>query len=227
MNAIAERISGPYRFESSFNLTDEHLAQLISIFKTPAQAVNTSLAGRVSTSAVRLTGIGSVIVKHYRRGGMVGHFIKRTYLKWGRTRCQVEYEHLRNASDLGINVPEPIACAYKGQFFYQAWLVTREIPNHQSLANLGFQEKERTETAQKKLLEQLAALIDNRIYHTDLHPGNVLVDADNRVFLIDFDKAAYYRKNKNSLRSKYLQRWNRAVKKHRLPEILFLNDSAV
>jgi len=227
MNATAKRVYGSYRFESSFNLTDEHLTQLISIFKTPTQAADTTLEGRVSTAATRLTGIGPVIVKHYRRGGVLGHFVKRTYLKWGKTRGQAEYAHLRNARDLGISVPEPIACAYTGQLFYEAWLITREIANQQSLARLGSRDEVRTETAQKKLIDQIAILIDNGIYHTDLHPGNVLVDADNRIFIIDFDKAAYYGKSKNSLRRKYLQRWNRAVKKHSLPEILFLNNSAL
>jgi len=227
MNATAERVYGSYRFESSFNLTDEHLAQLISIFKTPTQAADTTLAGRVSAFATRLTGIGPVIVKHYRRGGVLGHFVRRTYLKWGITRCQVEYSHLKNARNSGISVPEPIACAYKGHLFYQAWLITREITNQQSLASLSSQDEKRTEAAQKKLIDQIVNLIDNRIYHIDLHPGNVLVDSENRIFIIDFDKAHYYRKGKTNLQRKYIQRWNRAVKKHKLPETLYLSNTAL
>ena len=201
--------------------------QLVSIFKTPPQAVNSTLEGRVPASATRLTGIGPVIVKHYRRGGVLGHFVKRTYLKWGKTRCQVEYSQLKNARNSGISVPEPIACAYKGHLFYQSWLITREITNQLSLASLSSIDVGRTETAQKKLTEQIIFLIDNNIYHTDLHPGNVLVDSENRIFLIDFDKAHYYRKGKANLQRKYIQRWNRAVKKHQLPDTLYLDGTAL
>ena len=227
MNTIKNKIYGSYRFESSYNLTDEHIAQLISIFNTPTQAVNTTLAGRVSASATRLTGIGPVIVKHYSRGGVLSHFVKRTYLKWGKTRCQVEYSQLNYARHSGISVPEPIACAYKGNLFYKAWLITREITNQQSLASLSCLNRGRTEKAQKELIEQIVLLIGNNVYHTDLHPGNVLVDNENRIFIIDFDKAGYYGKSKSNLRKKYLQRWNRAVLKHKLSETLYLDDMSL
>jgi 3-deoxy-D-manno-octulosonic acid kinase len=55
----------------------------------------------------------------------------------------------------------------------------------------------------------------------DLHPGNVLVDSNSRVYLIDFDKARYSYLNKDKLRVKYISRWRRAVIKHRLPESLW------
>ena len=220
MNTIINQTHGPYRFGSSQNLTDEHLTQLTSVFKTSTQAQNKELEGRVSASALRLKGIGPVIVKHYRRGGLLGRFVKRTYLRCGNPRCQAEYAQLENARGLGINAPEPIAYAYKGYLFYQAWLITREIPNSLSLANLSILDAEQTVTAQKKLIEQMALLIDNNIYHTDLHPGNVLVDSNNHIFIIDFDKAHFYMKCKTNLQKKYIQRWNRAVLKHKLPEIL-------
>jgi 3-deoxy-D-manno-octulosonic acid kinase len=225
MNPAGEKIYGSYRFESSHHLTDKHLAQLISVFNVPTQTGNRTLEGRTPASAIRLAGIGPVIIKHYRRGGLLSHFVKSTYLKWGKTRCQVEYSQLKNARHSGINVPEPIACAYKGHLFYQAWLIIREIPNQQSLARLSLLDAERTASAQKKLLEQINLLLDNHIYHTDLHPGNVLVDSENRIFIIDFDKAHYYMKSRTNLQRKYIQRWNRAVLKHKLPETLSLNPT--
>lgn len=214
---------GSYRFGTSYHLTEEHFGELTSIFNTPplTQNVNIRLSGRVSASSARLTGIGPIIVKHYRRGGLLSYLMKRSYLKWGKTRCQVEYDQLQNACHSGISVPEPIAYAYKGLLFYQAWLITREIPNPLSLANLSILDTERTLTAQKKLIEQMALLIDNNIYHTDLHPGNVLVDSKNCIFIIDFDKAHLYMKSKTNLQKKYIQRWNRAVLKHKLPETLY------
>ena len=223
MNTIINQTHGPYRFGSSQNLTDEHLTQLTSVFKTSTQAQNKELEGRVSASTLRLKGIGPVIVKHYRRGGLLGRFVKRTYLRCGNPRCQAEYAQLENARGLGINAPEPIAYAYKGYLFYQAWLITREIINQQSLASLSSLDPERAEAAKKLLLKQILLLQDKHIFHTDLHPGNVLVDDNDRVFIIDFDKAVNYKGTKDQLQMQYYKRWNRAVSKHRLPEILYIN----
>jgi len=227
MNTTINQRYGPYRFGSSQSLTDEHLTQLTSVFNTSTQGRNKELEGRVPASALGLKGIGSVIVKHYRRGGLLGHFVKRTYLRCGNTRCQAEYSQLENARRLGINAPEPIAYAYKGYLFYQAWLITREIINQQSLASLSSLDPGRAEAAKKVLLKQILLLQDKHIFHTDLHPGNVLVDDTDRVFIIDFDKAVKFKGNKQQLQMQYHNRWNRAVSKHRLPEILYIGNQPV
>jgi len=67
---------------------------------------------------------------------------------------------------------------------------------------------------------QVSALIEHGILHVDLHPGNVLVNPEGRLFLIDFDKARLY-KNSRGLKDKYLRRWRRAVDKHDLPPFLY------
>lgn len=63
--------------------------------------------------------------------------------------------------------------------------------------------------------------MDNRIYHKDLHPGNVLVDENNDIYIIDFDKAGVFRGDKRVLLKKYMERWGRAVTKHSLPQALY------
>jgi 3-deoxy-D-manno-octulosonic acid kinase len=73
----------------------------------------------------------------------------------------------------------------------------------------------------KKLIPQILLLLDNRIYHKDLHPGNVLIDKNNRIFIIDFDKAGLFRGDRQALLNIYLERWKRAVIKHNLPEAIY------
>ncbi|UCF90720.1 MAG: hypothetical protein JSW39_20900, partial [Desulfobacterales bacterium] len=51
-------------------------------------------------------------------------------------------------------------------------------------------------------------------------PGNVVVDLQERVFLLDFDRACVYPGLKNKLRDRYLARWERAVQRHGLPPML-------
>ena len=226
MRATVERTYGVYHFGSSWDLTDRQLDQFIQLFNTPTDTVDSVLGGRSSVTIAYLDGIGSVVIKHYTRGGLIRHVVARRYVKWGKPRSQVEYEILQKVKGLDVNVPEPIAFAYQGRLFYKAWLVTREIKHQQTLAELSCFDEQQARMAMKAVGVQIATLIKNHIHHADFHPGNVLVDRTDRVFILDFDKAYVSRGSKNKLREKYLMRWQRAVTKHRLPEMLIETMSA-
>ena len=72
----------------------------------------------------------------------------------------------------------------------------------------------------ESVIEQILLLIQNGILHVDLHPGNIVIDGDNQVFLVDFDKGKIYQGNREKLKNRYLSRWQRAVNKHGLPNML-------
>ena len=209
-----------YHFGSPSNITDQQLKQLIKFFNLTKNTINSTLGGRTSITVARLEGMGSVVIKYYRRGGAIRYLIKQRYLKYGKTRCQIEYELLQKVRSLGINAPEPIAFAYQGRLFYQCWLVTREIEDHQTLVQISRSNEEQARMLMKAVIKQVSILIKNKILHIDLHPGNVIVGNQNQVYLLDFDKASIFPGGKNALRSRYLRRWNRAIQKHGLPEIL-------
>jgi 3-deoxy-D-manno-octulosonic acid kinase len=209
-----------YHFGSPSNIADQQLKQLIRLFNLPKNTINSTLGGRTSIAVARLEGIGSVVIKYYRRGGAIRYLIKKRYLKCGKTRCQIEYELLQKVRSLGINAPEPIAFAYQGRLFYKCWLVTREIEDHQTLVQISRSNEEQARMLMKAIIKQVSMLIKNKILHADLHPGNVIVDNKNQVYLLDFDKASIFPGKKNALRSRYLRRWNRAIQKHRLPKML-------
>ncbi len=209
-----------YRLGSSFELDEPQLRTFINIFNQPAKANSFVLGGRTAISLREVDGIGSVAIKHYRRGGLMRYFIKRRYFKFGKTRAQREFELLDLVGNLGLNVPEPIAYAHRGRLFYRAWLVTREIHQPLSLVRLSLQDEQKARTAMESVITQISALIQNDILHVDLHPGNVVVDAAGKVYLIDFDKGSVYHGDRQKLKNHYLVRWQRAVSKHRLPEML-------
>ena len=186
----------------------------------PTNTVDSVLGGRSSVTIARVEGIGSMVVKYYTRGGLLRHMVKRRYLRCGKTRCQIEYELLQKVRGLGVSAPEPIAYAYRGGLFYKGWLATREIKQQQTLAELSCADEEHAHIVMKEVINQVAVLIKNNILHVDLHPGNVLVDSGDRIFLLDFDKARLSRRNKDRLRNHYTNRWQRAVIKHRLPKML-------
>jgi len=210
-----------YRFGFSLNLTEPQLRTLTGLFHLPAKTGDVSiLGGRTSVTLAKLDGIGPVVIKYYRRGGLLRYIIKHRYLKLGKTRAQREFELLHTVSNLGINVPEPIAYAHRGRLLYRAWLITREIYQPLSLVRLSLQDENKARQAMESVIEQISILIKNSILHVDLHPGNVVVDQKDRVFLVDFDKGHVYQGNKSKLQDRYISRWQRAVNKHKLPKIL-------
>lgn len=209
-----------YQFGTCTPLTELQMNRLIGFFSQPPPKTNSVLGGRSSVGYHRMEDLGPVVVKHYKRGGLWGRLVRRRYLKWGKSRSQLEFELLLKARDLGINVPEPLLYAHRGRWIYRAWLVTREIKQPQSLARLSLNDEKRTRQVMASVIDQISRLIDHGIWHVDLHPGNVMIDQSDRVFLLDFDKGSLYQRNNIKLRDRYVNRWQRAVSKHGLPEIL-------
>ena len=217
---ILTRTIDSYHFGFSLNLTETQLRSLTSCFKHPEPEGVSVLGGRTSVTPLELDGVGSVVIKHYRRGGLMRYFIKRRYLMFGKIRARREFELLALVETLGINVPQPIVYAHRGRLFYRTWLVTRQIHQSVSLARLSLQDEKKTGIAMQSAIEQISSLIQNHILHVDLHPGNVVVDRAGKVYLLDFDRGRVYHGNRQKLKNRYLSRWQRAVNKHGLPKVL-------
>jgi tRNA A-37 threonylcarbamoyl transferase component Bud32 len=209
-----------YQFGFSLNLTEPQLRTLTDFFPHPAPAGDSLLGGRTAVTPLQLGGIGAVVIKHYRRGGLMRYLSKHRYYRFGKTRAQREFELLEVVADLGLNVPQPIAFAHCGRLLYRAWLVTREIRQPTTLAHLSSQEEKKTGAAMISVIDQISALIQHDILHVDLHPGNVVVDGSGKVYLLDFDKGRIYHGGRQKLKDRYMTRWQRAVDKHNLPKIL-------
>jgi 3-deoxy-D-manno-octulosonic acid kinase len=217
---LQHRTIDSYHFGFYRNLTESQLRTLTASFRPTAPDTVSVLGGRTSVTRTELHDIGAVIVKHYRRGGWLRHFIQQHYLNVGKNRALREFELLQLAAEAGINVPQNVAYAYCGRLLYRAWLITREIRRPLSLVQLSQEDEAQTKEILKSVGRQISLLIQNGIWHIDLHPGNVVVDQAGKVYLLDFDKGQPYPGNKKRLQARYLARWQRAVAKHDLPVCL-------
>ena len=209
-----------YHIGAGIKLTEAHKHQLVSCFEKPGTNADGILSGRAAVSTIQLKDIGPAVVKNYTRGGVIRYFNRNTYLKFSRYRCESEFQLLLFLDRLGVRVPEPIAFTYQGKFFYHAWLITREIQNARTLAEVSRQNPDKARIVMQDLARQLRILVENHIHHVDLHPGNVLVDNENKLFIIDFDKTRTTPQNRHTLQKKYIRRWQRAVLKYQLPAVL-------
>ncbi len=211
-----------FEIGSAEKLSGKQKQSLVHEFQRPPEAARGCLSGRIRPCNIFIEGIGQVVVKHYFRGGILGNLNRRTYLKIGKTRSAAEFETLVHVRSIGVSAPEPVAFAFrkKRPVFYHAWLVTKEIQASETLADLSRTDPARAEAILKKAGEQVKRLIENGVMHVDLHPGNVLVDGNSCVYVIDFDRAKTGIKNRQNLAGLYLSRWRRAVVKHGLPEFM-------
>lgn len=245
--AVVAELRGRYRVKSDLPLTAQQIDEIGSIPTNQAAilsqrlVVNAApstllppgpkhlpvnpfpvkpLGGRTMVYPIQLTGVGSVMVKPYSRGGIIRWMVSNRYLRWGESRAELERCLLRKVRSLGVNAPEPVASITEDVLWYRCWLLSREIEGHVTLADLSLRDQDAALAALEKLMPQLTILINNDILHLDLHPGNVLVKSDDSVWIVDFDKATVNRGSEAKLRDLYARRWRRAVIKHGLPDVL-------
>jgi len=219
LNPIITTYRG-HRIGSRLKLDGVQLEQLTELLEAPQLNSPSKLAGRAPICRGEIDGVGRVAVKTYCRGGLIKRVSRYHYLRTGKPRCRREFDMLIRVRGSGINAPEPIAFAYRGRVAYRGWLMTRELEGPRSLVDVC---EENTRLCRKSIAavaEQIHGLIENRIRHVDLHPGNVIVDRQNLTYLIDFDRAQTGTWNKKELESHYIARWSRAIDKHKLPALL-------
>lgn len=202
--------------------SSKRLEALTLAFQEPPKAAANPLSGRIRSHCIFIEDLGSVIVKPYFRGGILRHINRRAYLKAGKPRSVAEFEMLCLVRTIGVNAPEPVAYAFQKKYavFYHAWLAMMEIPGAIMLGELSRMDPARARLVLPELEKQINLLWNYGVLHVDLHPGNVLVDDENQVYIIDFDKAKTGVANRAGLAEYYVNRWQRAVSKHGLPEFL-------
>ncbi len=146
--------------------------------------------GRGDALQVNLEG-DSLALRQYRRGGMV-RFISRDRYVWlgiGKSRPWREYNILLHASRAGLPVPEAVAaCVCRRGALYRGSIMTRFIPRTRSLTAY-LREQELPSALWYQLGVTIRQFHAQQIKHADLTSDNILIDDDNRFFLVDFDRA--------------------------------------
>ncbi|OEF29478.1 3-deoxy-D-manno-octulosonic acid kinase [Vibrio rumoiensis] len=148
-----------------------------------------SAQGRGTTWFVQTEKLPAAL-RHYRRGGLFGKLVKDHYWfsSWHNTRSFQEFQLLQHLIQSGVNVPKPIAArAMKRTFCYQADILTQKIDNAQDL--VGILQKQPLEPEIYRLIgQQIRRLHEANVNHTDLNIHNILLDGNDCVWIIDFDK---------------------------------------
>lgn len=160
-------------------------------FWTWRNALSEVTAGRGQVAFIREPGRHWVL-RHYRRGGFIARFLTDTFLWLGaaRSRSYREWRLLATLFAEGFPVPRPVAahCERAG-LVYRADLMTVEIPDTATLATrITGQPLEAP--AWRQVGAVIARLHRRGVHHADLNAHNVLLDAADAVYLIDFDRGS-------------------------------------
>ncbi len=178
-------------------------------------------AGRGDVLRSQLPNGEQYVLRPYRRGGMIQHVNKESFLALpvGPLRPMLELEILSLLFDKGIPVARPLfALVQYGllNLSYSCAIATSEIQG--ALNFLDARSRILPEVALS--VSELAGVAAGRalvagIFHRDLHPGNVLFRSPEEVFLIDFDNALRIgRENILRFSDRLSERWERGILKH-------------
>ena len=209
-----------YNLGPAEKLSTAAAQQIIVALNNSPKKNRGALGGRAEIIQENIAGLGSVVIKRYMRGGLLRYIVRQKYLRIGASRSEREFEILEQVRALGIAAPEPVAWINRGGFLYETWLVTKEVPGHQTLADISLEDEARAADLIPQVVTGIRKLIELGLWHLDLHPGNVLVDEAGHAIFLDFDRAQKFSGKVTELRDRYLCRWRRAVIKHQLPDLL-------
>jgi tRNA A-37 threonylcarbamoyl transferase component Bud32 len=176
-------------------------------------------SGRGSSWFVQ-TNQAAFVLRHYRRGGWVGKFLKDTYLiePMTQTRAMKEYALLERLFIKGLPVPRPCAArAVRTGVGYRADILIERIPDARNLVEILGQTGALSSSLWCEVGRVIARFHQNGVDHADLNAHNILVDSKEKVWVIDLDKSRVRRSGK--WEAKMLARLYRSLQKEaqRLP----------
>lgn len=222
---VTEYHNAPAHYLLNADLVDNDVVNNdLSLFDTmPASGAAHNDNGRGTVYYKSLSthaGNINVVVKQYRRGGLVRHLNKNLYWHshYDQSRAWLEFELLVKMTTMGLPVPMPVAGRAEKKFlqWHQATIITREIEQSVTLADCL---KQRAADAGdhsvwNKVGETIKRFHSASIFHADLNASNILVTQNDEIYLIDFDKGRYLPASKTDWKTSNLDRLQRSLLKY-------------
>jgi len=131
------------------------------------------------------------VLRHFRRGGLIGRVVRDSYLWAGedRSRSFAEWRVLQKLANAGLPVPRPAVARYcRRGLTYTADIITIRVPGIRSLS-ATLLDKPLSKSTWQRIGEGLCRFHDAGVNHADLNAHNVQIDDRGRMWLLDFDKA--------------------------------------
>jgi 3-deoxy-D-manno-octulosonic acid kinase len=143
--------------------------------------------GRGSAWFISLENL-DVVLRHYRRGGIVAKLSTNRYLYTGeqRVRSFSEFRLLNELYRGGLPVPRPVAAWYqRSGMVYEAAIIIERIVGSQTFGEIW---RDCTSETWALIGETVRQFHEAGVYHADLNCFNILI-CNDKIYLIDFDKS--------------------------------------
>lgn len=135
--------------------------------------------------------LGPAVLKSYHRGGFARRISHSRYLYLGarRTRGFHEWLIMHALWRAGLPVAEPLAAYFQTSgLSYRAALISRQIEHAQTLAERA-RNRALDHDGWQRIGRLLGAFAAFGLHHPDLNARNILIDAGEKLWWIDFDRA--------------------------------------
>lgn len=155
-------------------------------------AITGSAFGRGVTWFFKINS-GEFVLRHYHRGGLIAKIIKDSYVYTGlkRTRAYQEFVVTQQLVDKQLPVPKPVAGqVIKQGLFYRADLITEKIAGARDLVAVLANTALDADTYYQ-IGVMLKRFHEAGLWHADLNTHNIILDANNKWWLIDFDRCSF------------------------------------
>ena len=154
-----------------------------------------------------------MVLRHFNRGGLIGRVNRDLYLgvNAAKSRALSEFDLLATLRAQGLAVPRPVAARYVPVGpFYRADIITQRIPTAQTLAEI-LRDTGLSSNLWTAIGAAVGTLHNHHVFHSDLNCRNIMIDSDDMVWLIDFDKC--WKRESGSWMQDNLDRLERSLKK--------------
>lgn len=193
------------------------------VLRAQAALIRSALLGRGELETLSLGGRGAVrrfqiedghgIVREYKRGGIIRHFLDGVYLT---NRPLHEFYVHCEALARGVSAPEVLGVMYvKRGIWYSGAFATRYVEGENLLAVMS--KEEVTAAALAGAARATRQMHDAGIDHADLQLMNLVWDG-TRAYIIDLDNARASAPVSPSRRERRLRRLKRSFDKHGFAE---------
>jgi 3-deoxy-D-manno-octulosonic acid kinase len=184
----------------------------------------TTAGGRGGSGIIQIGG-RRMLLRRYRRGGVLRRLFADRYLWLGQSlsRPWREWDVLLHARAAELPVPEPLAaCTCRSGPWYRAALITAYLEGTEMLT-----QRLRRRQLPREGWYRLGTLVRRMhvtgIRHADLNADNVLLDDEDRFYLVDFDKARLMARI-DDWQWRPLYRFQRSINKRNRLQALHFDD---
>ncbi|RUO64871.1 3-deoxy-D-manno-octulosonic acid kinase [Idiomarina ramblicola] len=179
------------------------------------KAIAGNSTGRATVWFIQQGDLG-LLLRHYYRGGLVGKINKDRFLREPaqRSRAIHEFDLLSKLRELGLPVPRPVAARMEktAVFSYKADILVEVIPGAIDVYRL-LREKQLSAELWQKLGGVIKQLHDTGVYHSDLNCHNLMLDDNDKAWIVDFDKCDF--RESGDWKEANIQRLLRSLRKEK------------